>query len=260
MFFSKLRGNANGNDTNGGKRNTQVGWLVQAPEAAFIWSPPHSVRRAEPPNRHAKSVVRCPAVIDHESRLFEIPCPFDLHVRFGLNDKGEPSLYDASGEQGVMNPSTLSQVVALVPHDQWRHPSRPILQVLTPYRFLSDESVYLTQLPPILHYRDPPLPGLVIGGRLPIHVWPRKMNWGFEWYDTTRDLILTRGEPWFYVRFETSDPAQPVRIVEAELTPELSEYVAGLDGVVKYVNRTFSLFPVAQQRRPEKLLVPRRPR
>jgi hypothetical protein len=135
-----------------------------------------------------------------------------------------------------------------------------MLQIQTPYRFLSDETVYLTQLPPFLHYRDPQLPGLFVGGRLPIQIWPRKLNWAFEWYDTQKDLILTRGEPWFYVRFETPDPSQPVRVFEAELTPDLSEYIAGLNGVVKYVNRTFSLFPVAQQRRPQKLLVPRRPR
>jgi hypothetical protein len=115
MFFSRLRGRANGSDTNGGKRGAQVGWLVQTPEAAFIWAAPRPLKRADPPNRHAKSVVRCPAVIDHESRLFEITCPFDLRVRFGLNDNGEPSLYDASGEQGALNPATLAQVVGTCP-------------------------------------------------------------------------------------------------------------------------------------------------
>jgi hypothetical protein len=141
MFFSRLRGAANGNNTNGGKRGAQVGWLVQAPEAAFIWAAPRPLKRADPPNRNAKSVVRCPAVIDHESRLFEIACPLDLHIRFGLNDAGEPSLYDASFEQAAMNPATMAQVLTLVPHDHWRHPDRPMLQIQTPYRFLSDETV-----------------------------------------------------------------------------------------------------------------------
>ena len=29
--------------------------------------------------------------------------------------------------------------------------------------------------------------------------------WAFEWHDTTKDLILRRGEPLFTVRFEGPD-------------------------------------------------------
>lgn len=76
------------------------------------------------------------------------------------------------------------------------------MQILTPYVFLADEPVYLTQLPPFAHYREPQLPGTLIGGRVPIHIWPRRMMWAFEWYDTSKPIVLTRGEPWFYLRFE----------------------------------------------------------
>ena len=254
MLFPSLRRKINGD-----KRSVEVGWMVQTPEAAFIWAGPRLLKRPDPSARHAKSAARCPAVIDHESRLFEITCPFDLHLRYGVSDKDEPALFDAAGDQASINPSILAQVVMLAPRSQWRHPDHPVLQVLTPYRCLSDEAVYLTQMPPFLHYRDPSWPGLLVGGRFPIHIWPRKLNWGFEWHDTQRDLILKRGEPWFYLRFEGPDANRPIRMLEAELTPDLAEYFAGIDGVVKYVNRTFSLFPVAQQRRPKKLLVPRRP-
>lgn len=255
MLFSSFREKANGD-----KRDAQVGWLVQTPEAAFIWAAPRLVRRGDAPTRNAKSVTRCPAVIDHESRLFEIPCPFDLSLRYGMSENGDPALFDASGEQASINPAILSQVVALAPREQWRHSDRPILQILTPYRFLSDDPVFITQLPPFLQFRDPSWPGVFVGGRFPIHIWPRKLNWGFEWYDTKRDLTLTRGEPWFYIRFEGPEASRPVRLVEAELTPAVTEYLAGIDGVVKYVNRTFSLFQVARDRRPRKLLEPRQQR
>jgi hypothetical protein len=95
----------------------------------------------------------------------------------------------------------------------------------------------------------------MIGGRLPIDVGPRHMMWAFEWYDPAQDLVLQRNEPWFYLRFETEDPARPVRLVEAEMTPELKEYLAGLTAVTNYVSRTFSLFSVARERRPKTLLV-----
>ena len=100
-------------------------------------------------------------------------------------------------------------------------PTGRFLQLTTPYVFLADEPVYMTQLPPICHYRNPPWPGVLIGGRLPINIWPRPMMWAFEWYEPKQDLILRRGEPWFYVRFETEDPSRPLRLIEAEMTPQL---------------------------------------
>ncbi len=38
------------------------------------------------------------------------------------------------------------------------------------------------------------------------------------------------------------------------MTPELRSYCDAMDGVVNYVNRSFSLFPTAERRRPPKLL------
>jgi hypothetical protein len=45
-----------------------------------------------------------------------------------------------------------------------------------------------------------------------------------------------------------------VRLVEAEWTPELSEFASGAEAVTNYVRRTFSLFKTAEKRRPEKLI------
>jgi len=47
---------------------------------------------------------------------------------------------------------------------------------------------------------------------------------------------------------------QKVRMVEAEMTPELRKYCEGLDSVTNYMKQTFSLFSVAMSRRPKKLL------
>lgn len=237
------------------KHVVEVGWLLQTDDASFIWDAPRALKRPEPLPVHAKSVAFCPAVVDYETRLFEVPCPFDLQLRIGLDEKGEPTLTDLAGDQSTMTPRSLGKIIVLSARKQWRHHDRPILQFKTPYTFVADEPVYLNQLPPVSYYRDPPLPGLVIGGRIPIHIWPRPLSWAFEWYDMTKDLILTRGQPWFYVRFETPEATRHVRLVEACLTPELKAYFAGINGVVNYVNGTFSLFNTAQQRRPERLVV-----
>ena len=83
-------------------------------------------------------------------------------------------------------------------------------------------------------------------------LWEETVAPGASW-----SLILRRGEPWFYVRFETFDPSRPVRLVEAEMTPELREYANAINGVTHFVRRTFSLFDTARSRRPRKLLVKR---
>jgi hypothetical protein len=200
----------------------------------------------------------CPAVIDHEARLFQVACPIDLHLRFRVDEKTKrPQFVNAAGDQSTIRGKTLGQLLKVVDHKEWRDPKRPLLQLVTPYLFLADEPVYMTQLPPFCHYRNPQWPGLMIGGRLPIHIWPRAMMWAFEWHDVKQDLILRRGEPWFYVRFEVEDPSRPVRLVEAEMTPQLKEYITGLNAVTNYVNRTFSLFSTARERRPATLLVPK---
>ncbi|MEQ9640706.1 MAG: hypothetical protein RIM84_11840 [Alphaproteobacteria bacterium] len=237
------------------RRVVEVGWLLQTQKAGFIWDAPRQFQRNDPPAQHAKSVQMCPAVIDFEARTYEVPCPLDVHLRFKYDEQGAPQLVNAAGQQSAIRNRHLREMTAIVARAEWRHPDRPVIQIITPYTFLADEPVWMNQLPPYLAYRDPPLPGVLIGGRLPIHIWPRQMMWAFEWHDTSKDLILRRGEPWFYCRFELEDPTRQIRMVEAEVTDELREYFEGMAAVTNYVKRTFSLFDVAQERRPAKLLV-----
>jgi len=240
-------------------RAVEVGWTLDADKATFIWDAPTRLKRETQQGApHAKALTYCPAIIEHEARLFQVNCPIDVQLRFKLNEKtNKPDIASTAGELSTVRPQALAQMVKLVSPAEWRHPNRPILQIMSPYIFLADEPVYMMQLPPFAYYQASPLPGLMIGGRLPIHIWPRQMMWAFEWYDTSRELVLKRGEPWFYVRFETTDPTRPVRLVEAEMTPQLKEYLGGLTAVTNYVNRTFSLFDTAKSRRPKSLLVPK---
>jgi hypothetical protein len=239
-------------------RTVEVGWLIEADKAGFIWEEPKKLMREPPSTLHAKSVRYCPAVLDHEARLFEVVSPIDTRLRVNLgSEKEPPRLINAAGDKSAIRPKYLGQMVTVISRKEWRHPDRPILQICTPYIFVADEPVYMTQLPPFCHFRSPALPGVMIGGRFPIHIWPRSLMWAFEWYDPKQDLILQRGEPWFYVRFEAQDPSRSVRLVETEMTPQLKEYVSGVHGVTNYVNRTFSLFATARARRPKKLVIPK---
>jgi hypothetical protein len=239
------------------RRVVRVGWLLTERNATMIYEAPRAMTRTDARPTHAKSASYCPAVLDHEARLFEVPCPFDLEIGLGVDDKGEARLRNLAGDMSAIRAKTMAQLTSLMGRKEWRHPDRPVMQILTPYAFVADEPTYMTQLPPFSYYRASPLPGTLIGGRLPIHIWPRPMMWAFEWYEPKKPLILKRGEPWFYVRFETEGPTRSVKLVEAMLTSELEEYMKGISGVTNYVQRTFSLFATASARRPKTLLVPR---
>lgn len=237
-------------------RVVDVGWLLDSEKATFIWDSPRKLSRPTGRTTHAKGVSFCPAVVDHEARIVEIPCPIDIQLRYKPSGD-EPAVIDLAGDQSSIRGKHLGQMFVFVSRKEWRDPSRPILQFMTPYTFLADEPVMINQLPPFYHYPQTPWPGLLIGGRFPIDVWPRGLVWAFEWHDTSKDLIIKRGDPWFYAVFETVDPSRRVRLIEAEQTPALNEYMNGMKGVTNYVNRTFSLFNIARTRRPKTLLVPK---
>jgi hypothetical protein len=234
-----------------------VGWLRDIEKGGVLYDPPERLKGPESSGTHAKSAARCPAVIQMESRYFMVRCPFDLHIGFARGKDGRPHLVNRMGARSPVRPARIAELLVLVSEAEWRVPGRPTIQLKLPYIFLSDEPVYLTQLAPFAHYRREPLPGTIFGGRFPISLWPRPIMWAFEWHEPERDIVLSRGEPLFYVQFETDRPERPVQLVEAEMTPEVRGYLDHISGAVNFVNQTFSLFRAAEAARPARLVVPR---
>lgn len=232
----------------------QVGWLTAEEKASIVYFQPERFRSAETSKTHAKSASRCPAIVNMESRYFVIRCPFDLHLRFARSKEGKAGVRNMLGDTSPVRKSKLNDLIHMTNEVEWRYPDRPTLQVSLPYIFIADQPVHMTQLDAFMDYRKDQLPGTIFGGRFPIDVWPRPLMWAFEWRDPSRDIILKRGEPWFYVSFESRDPDRPIQMVEAERTPELTSYMEQISGAVNYVNQTFSLFKEAEKRRPAKLL------
>lgn len=235
----------------------RVGWLLTDDKAGIVFDPPERVRSAEMNKRHAKSASRCPAVINLESRHFLVRCPFDLHLEFVRDKDGKPALKNLLGDASPVRSKKLGQHLHVVAETEWRYPDRPTLQLSLPYIFLADEPVWMSQVAPFMHYRREALPGTIFGGRFPISVWPRPLMWAFEWHEPDRPIRLSRGEPLFYCHFETTPPDRAVQLVEAQRTPELTEYLDLISGAVNYVNQTFSLFRAAEARRPARLITPR---
>jgi len=234
----------------------QVGWCLAKQKSGVVYFEPERIRSVETNKTHHKSASRCPAVINMESRYFLIRCPFDLHLQFVRDKEGRPTLRNMLGEKSPVRPSKLRELVHVTNESEWRYPDRPTVQVSLPYLFIADTPVYMTQCDASMHYRKTPLPGTLFGGRFPIHVWPRQLMWAFEWHDVKQDLVLKRGDPWFYVMFEADRPDRAIQMVQAAMTPEFEQFIEYVSGAVNYVNQTFSLFEQAAKARPQKLLTP----
>ena len=86
----------------------------------------------KPPSAGPPMVANCPAVSDHEARLVEITCPIDIKLRFFRDAQGNPSMAAIDGEQSSIRPQQFSQMVMAVHPSEWRHPQRPLIQVMTP--------------------------------------------------------------------------------------------------------------------------------
>lgn len=233
-----------------------VGWFLNQKKAGVLYDAPERVRSVDVNKAHAKSASRCPAVVNLESRYFMIRCPFDLNLEFIRDKDGRPALRNLNGDKSGIRGNKLREKLHIVAEHEWRHPGVPTLQLLLPYVFVADEPVYASQVSPFMHYSKHPLPGTIFGGRFPINVWPRPLMWAFEWHDTSMPLRINRGDPLFYVGFETTPQERPVTVVETELTQELDDYMEMISGAVNYVNQTFSLFQAAEERRPETLIKP----
>lgn len=246
----------NTRDTPEARGPVQVGWFLKEQKGGIIYDAPERVRSVGVSREHAKSASRCPAVINMESRYFMVKCPFDIHIGFMRDDKGKPVLSNLSGSQSSIRASKLGEKLHVTSEVEWRTKGIPTIQLSLPYVFISDEPVYASQISPFMHYNKTPLPGTIFGGRFPINVWPRPLMWAFEWHEPEKAIKIKRGDPLFYMGFETQSPERGIVVTETELTPELQSYMDLISGAVNYVNQTFSLFEAAEARRPETLLKP----
>ena len=231
----------------------KIGWLIEDGRPGnFIYKSPRPVvtDRTKPLSHMA--VQACPAVNQFESRYFEVTMPFDLRLRCEKNNN-EFEIY--SVPQGTrIDDELIKANLNLMPKDSWRNIERPVIQIECPYAFIADDNIYLTQLPPFLNFNHSYWPGTLISGRFNITNWPRTLSWAFEWFDITKDLILKRNHPWFYVFFESENPEDSFKLVEAEYTDELRKFKSSMLHTPRFVANTFSLFKIKKGWRKRKNL------
>jgi hypothetical protein len=71
--------------------------------------------------------------------------------------------------------------------------------------FVPDEDCTLEILPANMHNTELLQNVRVIPGKFNAYKWTRVVDFAFEVIDETKPLVLKRGDPLFYVRFETAN-------------------------------------------------------
>lgn len=230
----------------------KIGFLVTTERASLIYDDPTVLRRSRKQALSIRAVQACPAVNDFEKRSLVVAMPYNLRLRC-IKHNDEYAL-EAIAPGTRIDEDLLRDHVMLMEPQFWRDPSKPVIQIKAPYLTVCDEQAYVTQTPPFLDYKGDRWPGTVVTGRFRFDYWPRTLSWAFEWCDISKDLVLKKGEPWFYLLFEHDNPDRDIQFVRAKDTKELKAYREALTDVVKFVSNPFSLKERAMQRRPAKLL------
>lgn len=229
-----------------------VGWFVDEPQAKFVFPEPQPLFKQRQKALSRRAVQACPAINELERDYFLLKFPFDLRLRC-VKNAASFDLHVVEDGTRIDN-DLVSRFVHLMETNLWRSPNAPVIQIKVPYFFLSDDPCFMTMLAPYMSRNMVDWPGLFIGGRLPISLWPRTLNWAFEWTNLNEDLILRRGQDLCYLYFEGSTLRSKVSLHELELTEELVEYRRGIASVPKFMSNTFSLFETALKRRPSQLM------
>jgi hypothetical protein len=234
-----------------------VGYCLTDDKSAFAFEPPRTVMSKRTKPLGMRSVQNCPAVNGLERQLVEIPAPIALRMR----------LSTANGELGIQidpkgtfaRPDILRRMLTVEPPERWREPKKPVLQMELPFFFVTDEPCWANILPPFLSPFLRRLPGTVVAARYPVSDWPQSIRWALEWDDLDSELLIRQGEVLAYAMFEFDHADKRPRLLEAEMTPELEEYRAGMVDLHHMTDQIEEVWVNARARRPKTLLSPLRP-
>ncbi len=233
-------------------KNVMVGWGLDLENSSIIFPAPKPISKYRNKAISNRSVQACPAVNQLEKDYFVIECPFNLRLRCIKNQTSYDLHVVQEGTR--LDDDLIKAFVVLMNPATWREKNTPVIQIKIPYFFLADEPCFLTQTPPFMCDQSRLWPGIVVSGTFPTDLWPRIINWAFEWTDLKNDLILKRGQPLCYISFDTSHTLSKIDLVPLEVTPELIQYRKSISATPKFMSNTFSLFETALERRPKKLL------
>lgn len=231
----------------------KIGYVPVNNRSSIVFPPPRLIRSTRSAPLSNRAVQSCPAVNVLEKRIIEILAPFSLQIRCVSNSRGGFDFHCVDSGTRI-DRELIPQHVTFMAPQFWRTEGVPVVQIGLPHIFICDTSCYVTQMPAWASNKCAEIPGTLISGRFPTHIWPRSLNLSFEWSNTGEDFSMKIGEPVCSLFVETADPESDVSLVHAKMTDDLRDYLVKIEDVVKFSSGSFNLFERAMKVRPEVLL------
>ena len=153
---------------------------------------------------------KCPAIMDSVKNAFVIRAPIGFTLYFeGIDDNGNPLVRrDPSSE---MRNEVFNEFIDIKPKEAGSKQDGPLLQLTSGVGFTANEPVIMETFPPFLEYR-PDFPAINTVVKYNIYNWLRGLPVGVLWKDLTKPIVVKRGDPLCYVRFETDKNVNLKRI------------------------------------------------
>jgi hypothetical protein len=174
------------------KNKVTVGYFYIHPTFELVSEEPD---RLELPKHPMISI--CPALTDIVSNTFIIRAPFSCKV---VLTKDDTFYLDPTSELTDAAFDTFFDVTKkhFEPKDGRLIQMHPCVGFTT-----NEKDLTMEVFPPFLEYR-PDYPGYNTAAKFNIYNWLRNVPVGLIWCDRTKPLVLKKGEPLCYVRFNTT--------------------------------------------------------
>jgi len=193
----------------------------------------------------------CPALQDVTQNTFIVRSPFTIHLTYkGIQNNYPNCALDP--EKSTLTDKAFNDFITINNTDIWLNDTTPLIQIHPRIVFVTDEKdLFMEIFPPFLEYR-PDIPGRWTAAKYNIYNWIRNTGTVFEWMDTSKPLIIKRGDPLMYVRFNTDKKVYLEFINNSKEIVKLSNRNSSLKEHIKYFTREAMKF--GYKFRPRKLL------
>ena len=165
------------------------------------------------------NIGQCIAVTDLGSKMYCIKSPHDIHLTF---DKDKNVILVPEGSN--VNPEFFSKY--LYHQNPLENTNHLVIQIQTKYVFVADKPCLLSTLPPFLN--DPnnyDNNTRMVSGLFNIYDWQRPLSYAVEWLDTSKDLIIKKGQVLQYLYFNSENLEDTFEIKFIENKDEFAKLI-----------------------------------
>ena len=153
---------------------------------------------------------KCPAFIEYYKNCYLIRSPIDLTVTITRDSNNKVTVHSDQYPYHIISDLIYPRFS--------ENNTYGMMTLSINYIFFSEESTLIELLPPIMHSSEFQDNIRVICGTYDIGKWIRTVELAFELKDESKTINIKRGDPLYYVRFNTTDK---VVLVEKEYTQDI---------------------------------------